>query len=235
MKKTIFIVLFLVSAITALFILPCEGYALYDLGVEKGDWVEYYVTEANNWDFFTEVKTGETLRFDIIGNEVHERMYPNGTVAFIVEDPICDVSLNGEIIQENVTLNEMLFYPKGEAHWSSLERIEEQWMEMAPVYGMDYSSNISIMGDRVVFISSFEGVMDAGFKAVVDVETGIAVTFERYLFTGEEWEFSLDLKATNVGGLIDPWYITYRYPILASIVGVIVVKLLYTSVFRKNA
>lgn len=92
----------------------CMGYPMYALGVKEGDWVEYDVLEAENYKFFAEIYSGDKLRFEVVDIEVQERMYPNGTVVFEVEAPVCDVFLNGEHIGNNVTLGEMIFYPKGE-------------------------------------------------------------------------------------------------------------------------
>ena len=203
--------------------IPCLGYSLYNLGIEEGDWVEYYVAEADNWEFFTEIKPGDVLRFNVVGTEVNERMYFNGTIAFEVEDAVCDVLLNGEPIQENVTLREMLLYPKGEEHWRDLMPLEENWMETAPSYGIDYSSNITIGTDDVLFSSRFEGGLNAGFKIILHKGTGVTTEFERYLLTGDDdWEYRLEIRDTNVPGIIDPWYVSYWYLIPLSITGGII-------------
>ena len=97
--SVIFAVL-IVSAMAAV----CVGYSVYDLGVKEGDWIEYDVVEAENYKFFVEVHSGDRLRFEVTGITVQERMYPNGTVAFEVEAPVCEIFLNGEHIRSNVTL-----------------------------------------------------------------------------------------------------------------------------------
>jgi hypothetical protein len=221
MKKTrwILIPLFLIVLLPQLTPI-CSGILQYNLAVQDGDWVEYTVTEAENWEFFTKITPGDLLRFNIVGSQIHERMYPNTTVAFEVEDAVCDVYLNGELIQENVTLSEMLFYPNGEPHWVALEKIEESWMETAPLYGVDYSSNITIGKDTVLFSSRSGGGITAGFNVEIHKKTGVALEFKRYLITGSnDWMYLLEIKDTNVSGIMTPWYITYWYLILLTVIG----------------
>jgi len=129
----------------------CVRYSVYDLGVKEGDWVEYDVVEAENYKFFTEIHSGDKIRFEVTGIKVQERMYPNGTVAFEVEAPVCDVFLNGECIQRNVELGEMIFLPRGEEHWRSLDKIEEVWKIEAPKYGTKYESNMTFGRDTMFF------------------------------------------------------------------------------------
>ncbi|MEA1943848.1 MAG: hypothetical protein U9N07_00640 [Euryarchaeota archaeon] len=118
-------------------------YPMYELGVKEGDWAEYDVLEAENYEFFTEIHSGDKLRFEVVGIEVQERMYPNGTVVFEVEAPVCEIFLNGEHIGNNVTLGEMIFCPKGEEHWKNLNKIEDVWKIEAPKYGTRYESNMT--------------------------------------------------------------------------------------------
>ena len=200
----------------------CMGYSLYDLGVKEGDWVEYSVAEAENWEFFTEIHPGDRLRFEVVGIKVQERMYPNTTVAFEVEVPVCDVFLNGEY-QGNVTLSEMLFLPKGEEHWRALEKIEENWRKEAPKYGMKYESNITIGRDTVLCSYRMEGAVNAGVKQTVHKDTGVAVEFERYLDAGENsWRYRLVIGDTSVSGVMAPWYVTYWYLIVLPVVAIII-------------
>jgi len=93
MKKHVVLILPLLIAV---FFVPsmtatCMGLSTYELGVEEGDWVEYNVAEVENWEFFTEIHSGDRLRFEVIEINVQEIMYPNTTVAFEVEVPVCDV------------------------------------------------------------------------------------------------------------------------------------------------
>ena len=198
-------------------------YSLYDLGVKEGDWVEYNVVEAENWEFFAEIHSGDRLRFDVIAIKVQERMYPNATVAFEVEVPVCDVFLNDGCIQENVTMSEMLFLPKGEEHWRALEKIEENWRKEAPKYGMKYESNITMSKDTVLFSYRMEGAVNAGVKQTIHKDTGVALEFERYLEVGEDsWEYRLVISDTSVSGVIVPWYVTYWYLIVLPVVAIII-------------
>jgi len=64
--------------------------AAYKLGVEEGDWVEYSVVEAGNWEVFGEIHSGDKLRFKVVGTRTQERMDPYRTVVFEVEAPVCD-------------------------------------------------------------------------------------------------------------------------------------------------
>lgn len=118
--KVILPVLFLVALSVSPITRICIGYSVYSLGVKEGNWVEYNVVEAENYEFFAEIRSGDMLRFEVVGIKTQDRMYPNGTVVFQVEVPVCDVFLNGECTQRNVELSEMLFCPRGEEHWREL-------------------------------------------------------------------------------------------------------------------
>ena len=179
--------------------------------------------EAENYKFFAEIHSGDWIRFEVTGIEVQERMYPNGTVAFEVEAPICDVFLNGEHIKSNVTLSEMILCPKGEEHWRSLDKIEEIWKIEAPKYGTRYESNMTFGQDTVLFSYAMDGAANGGAKQIVHKDTGIAVEFERYSYVGEKRsEYRLEISDTNVSGVLAPWYITYWYLIvLLAVVAVI--------------
>ena len=190
----------------------CMGYPMYELGVKEGDWVEYDVLEAENYEFFAEIHSGDKLRFEVVDIEVQERMYPNGTVVFEVEAPVCDVFLNGEHIGNNVTLGEMIFYPKGEEHWRSLDKIEDVWKIEDPKYGTMHESYMTFGQDTVNFSYRMEGAVNGGTKQIVHKDTGIALDFERYTYARENrTEYHLKICDTNVSGVLDPWYITYWY------------------------
>jgi len=228
MKKHVVLILPLLIAV---FFVPsmtatCMGLSTYELGVEEGDWVEYNVAEVENWEFFTEIHSGDRLRFEVIEINVQEIMYPNTTVAFEVEVPVCDVLLNGEY-QGNVTLREMLVLPKGEGYWRALEKIEENWKIEAPKYGITCESDIAIGKDTVLFSERMVGSVNGGFKQTVHKDSGVAVEFERYLDAGENsWEYRLVIDDTTVSGVVAPWYVTYWYLIVLLAVVVIIIALL---------
>lgn len=206
-RSVIFAVL-IVSSMAAV----CVGYSVYDLGVKEGDWVEYDVVDAENYKFFVEVHSGDRLRFEVTGITVQERMYPNGTVAFEVEAPVCEVFLNGECIQSNVTLSEMILCPRGEEHWRSLDKIVDVWKIEAPKYGSKYESNITFGRGTVNFSYRMEGAVSGGTKQIVHKDTGIALEFGRYSYIGENRsEYRLVISDTNASCVLAPWYITYWY------------------------
>jgi len=216
--SVIFAVLFVSSTATV-----CVSYSLYNLGVKEGDWIEYNVVKAKNYDFFAEIHSGDRLRFKVTGIEVQERMYPNGTVAFEVEAPVCEVFLNGEHIKSNVTLSEMIFCPKGEEHWKDLDKIEEIWKIEAPKYGTKYESNMTFGRDTIVFSYRMEGAANGGTKQIVHKDSGVALEFERYSYVGEKrTEYRLEISDTNVAGVLAPWYITYWYFIALPVVVVVI-------------
>ena len=214
------LVAFIVSSMSTI----CMGYSMYKLGVKVGDWVEYKVVEAENYEFFVKIRSGDKLRFKVLDVKIQEKMYPNGTVAFEVEVPVCDVFLNGESIQRNVTLSEMLILPNGEEHWRDLEKIEEIWKKEAPKYGIIYESNITIGQDTVLFSYRMENAVNGGTKQIIHKDTGVALEFERYFYAGKKKsECRLLISDTSVSGILTPWYITYWYLIALLVVVVIIV------------
>jgi len=197
---------------------------MYDLGIKEGDWVEYNVVGAENWEVFGDIDSGDRLRFEVVGIKVQERMDPNGMVVFEVEAPVCDIFLNGECIQRNVELGEMLFLPKGEEHWRDLEKIEEIWKKEAPKYGTNYDSDITIGRDTVFFSYQMEGAVNGGTKQTVHKDTGVALEFERYSYVGENRsEYRLVISNTNVPGVLAPWYMKYWYFIVLPVVAAIII------------
>ena len=216
----IFIAVFSVSSMATI----CLGYSMYDLGIKEGDWVEYNVMEAENWEVFGDIDSGDRLRFEVVGIKVQERMDPNGMVVFEVEAPVCDIFLNGECIQRNVELGEMLFLPKGEEHWRDLEKIEEIWKKEAPKYETNYDSDITIGRDTVFFSYQMEGAVNGGTKQTVHKDTGVALEFERYSYVGENRsEYRLVISNTNVPGVLAPWYMKYWYFIVLPVVAAIII------------
>jgi len=209
--RSVIFAMLIVSAMAAV----CVGYSAYGLGVKEGDWVEYDVVEAENYKFFVEVHSGDRIRFEVTEIKVQERMYPNGTVAFEVEAPVCEVFLNGECIQSNVTLGEMIFLPKGEEHWRSLDKIEDVWKIEAPKYGSKYESNMTFGRDTVLFSYAMEGAVNGGAKQIIHKDSGIALEFGRYSYVGEKIsKYRLKITDTNVSGVLAPWYVTYWYLIV---------------------
>ena len=77
--KVILPVLFVVLSVSSMNAISV-GHSMYELGVKEGDWVEYDVVEAENYELFVEVHSGHRLRFEVVGIEVKDRMYPNFTV-----------------------------------------------------------------------------------------------------------------------------------------------------------
>jgi len=196
--SVIFVVLIVSSMVTV-----GMGYSVYGLGVKVGDWVEYDVAEAENYKFFAEIHSGDKIRFEVTGIKIQERMYPNGTVAFEIEAPVCDLFLNGECIQRNIELGEMIFLPKGEEHWRSLDKIEEVWKVEAPKYGTKYESNMTFGRDTVLFSYAMEGAVYCGAKQIIHKDTGIALEFERYSYAGEKRSgYRLMISDTNVSGVL---------------------------------
>lgn len=214
----------------------CMGYPMYELGVKEGDWVEYDVLEAENYEFFAEIHSGDKLRFEVVGIEVQEMMYPNGTVVFEVEAPVCEIFLNGEHIRSNVTLSKMIFCPKGEEHWRSLDKIEDVWKIEAPKYGTKYESYMTFGQDTVNFSYWMEGAVNGGTKQTVHKDTGIALEFERYTYARENRTgYHLQICDTNVSGVLDHWYITYWYlVVLLAAVAFLAFAVLLKGWYRKG-
>jgi hypothetical protein len=214
----------------------CMGYPMYELGVKEGDWVEYDVLEAENYEFFAEIHSGDKLRFEVVGIEVQEMMYPNGTVVFEVEAPVCEVFLNGEHIRSNVTLSKMIFCPKGEEHWRSLDKIEDVWKIEAPKYGMSHESYMTFGQDKVFFSYRMVGAVSGGTEQIVHKDTGIAIEFERYTYARENRTgYYLKICDTNVSDVLDPWYITYWYlVVLLAAVAFLAFAVLLKGWYRKG-
>ena len=211
----IFLAVLTVSPMTTI----CMGYSMYDLGVKEGDWVEYKVVEARNWELFqAEIHPDDRIRFEVVVINKMNKMYPNGTVAFEFEVPICDVFLNGECIQRNVEF-QWISFPKGEEHWRDLEKIEETWEKLAPEYGVKYESDITIGQDTVLFSYQMENTVNGGTNITIHRDTGVTLEFERYLDVGEKrTEFLILISDTSVSGILAPWYVTYRYFIVLLVV-----------------
>ena len=95
----------------------------------------------------------------------------------------------------------MIFCPKGEEHWRSLDKIEDVWKIEAPKYGMSYESYITFGQDKVFFSYQMGDAVSGGTKQIVHKDTGIALDFERYTYARENRTgYHLLISDTNVPG-----------------------------------
>lgn len=70
----------------------------YPLIVSPGEWLEYEIVKASNFQLLpgVAVQQGDKVRFEIVGGVVGKRMGLDMTTAVSFETPLYDAYLNGE-------------------------------------------------------------------------------------------------------------------------------------------
>ena len=109
----------------------------YKLYARKGDWAEYVVLTARGLVMLSQhmLDRGDKLRLVLTGTNTTPVRMPNGSVAFYMEQPLCDIYLNGEkvaertsMVQEGRLVLPMLpFTPAEDAFWADLRNVIAAW------------------------------------------------------------------------------------------------------------
>ena len=109
----------------------------YKLYARKGDWAEYIVLTARGFVVLSQhmLDRGDKLRFVLTGTNTTPVHMPDGSVAFYMEQPLCDIYLNGEkvaertsMMQEGLLVLPMLpFTPAEDAFWADLRDVIAAW------------------------------------------------------------------------------------------------------------
>jgi len=102
---------------------PDEGEKVYPLAIGPGEWLEYEIVSASNFQLLPSVavQPGDRVRFEVVGSGTSKKMGLDMTTAVSFETPLCDVYLNGEKVGEQVgeegTIAINVVYPVEEAFW----------------------------------------------------------------------------------------------------------------------
>lgn len=176
---------------TQTFDVPAEGEMVYPLAVEPGEWLEYEVVSANNFQLLpgTAVQPGDRIRFEIVGSGTGKKMGLYMTTGLSFEVPLCDVYVNGEEVGEQVgeegTIAINVVYPVEEAFWRDYQAVEDNWNETTAAQGLPYHGEIRLESDVVVIEFGYTEsavVQVQGREGPVDVpiERGVtSITVDR--------------------------------------------------------
>ena len=176
---------------------PAEGEMVYPLAVEPGEWLEYEIVSASNFQLLPSVavQPGDKVRFEIVGSGTSKKMGLDMTTAVSFETPLCDVYLNGEKVGEQVgeegTIAINVVYPVEEAFWRDYQAVEDNWNQTTAAQGLPYHGEIRLESDVVVIefgytesavvqVQGREGPVDVPIErgviqATVDRETGVVL------------------------------------------------------------
>jgi len=177
--------------------LPDEGEKVYPLAVGPGEWLEYEVVSASNFQPLPgiAVQQGDRVRFEVVGSGTAKKMGLDMTTAVSFETPLCDVYVNGEKVGEQVgeegTIAINVVYPVEEAFWRDYQAVEANWNETTAAQGLPYHGEIRLESDVVVIefgytesavvqVQGREGPVDVPIergvtRATVDRETGVVL------------------------------------------------------------
>ena len=200
---------------------PAEGEMVYPLAVEPGEWLEYEIVSASNFQLLPSVavQPGNRVRFEIVGSGTGKKMGLDMTTAVSFETPLCDVYLNGEKVGEQVgeegTIAINVVYPVEEAFWRDYQAVEANWNQTTAAQGLPYHGEIGVESDVVVIefgytesavvqVQGREGPIDVPIergvtRATVDRETGVVLEQTRDA-SGSQASYHIVLVDSSVTG-----------------------------------
>lgn len=180
--------------------LPAEGEKVYPLAVGPGEWLEYEVVSASNFQLLpgTAVQPGDKVRFEIVGSGTAKKMGLDMTTAVSFETPLCDVYVNGEKAGEQVgeegtiTLFPIV-YPVEESFWQDYQAVEANWNETTAAEGLLYHGEIGVESDvvtvefgyaepAVIQVQGREGPVDVPIErgvTTITVDRGTGIVLEQ--------------------------------------------------------
>lgn len=84
--------------------IPAEGEKVYPLAVGPGEWLEYEIASASNFQLLPgiAIQQGDRVRFETVGIGTGKKMGLDMTTTVSFETPLCDVYVNGEQVGERV-------------------------------------------------------------------------------------------------------------------------------------
>ena len=135
---------------------PDEGEKVYPLAIGPGEWLEYEIVSASNFQLLPNVavQPGDRVRFEVVGSGTSKKMGLDMTTAVSFETPLCDVYLNGEKVGEQVgeegTIAINVVYPVEEAFWRDYQAVEDNWNQTTAAQGLPYHGEIRFESDVVV-------------------------------------------------------------------------------------
>ena len=174
-----------------------EGEKVYPLTVRPGECLEYEVLGASNFQLLPgkTVRSGDRIRFEIVGSGAGKKMGLDMTTAVSFETPLCDVYLNGEKVGEQVgeegTIAINVVYPVEEAFWRDYQAVEDNWNQTTAAQGLLYHGEIRLESNvvavefgyteqAVVQVQGKNGPVDVPIErgvtnVTVDRETGVVL------------------------------------------------------------
>ncbi len=177
--------------------LAAEGEIPYALALEPGDWLEYEVVDASNFQLLpgATLQPGDKVRFEIVDRGTGAKMGLDMTTTVSFETPLCDVYVNGERVGEQVgdvgSMAVNVVYPVAAEFWQDYARVEANWNEMTAAQGLPYHGEIRVEGNRVriefgytepavVEVRSSKGAVEVPIErgvtnATVDRGTGVVL------------------------------------------------------------
>ncbi len=168
-----------------------KGERIYSLAVSEGEWLEYEVVSAHNFQLLpgVTVQQGDRVRFEVVGSGTGKKMGLDMTTAVSFKVPLCDVYVNGEKVGEQAgeagTISINVIYPVEEMFWQDYQAVEDNWNETTRTQELPYYGEILVESDRVHVEFGYTEpavIQVAGNDGPVDVpiERGVTnITVER--------------------------------------------------------
>lgn|GEM_PF-1877770 len=162
-----------------------EGEKVYPLVVDHGEWLEYEIVSANNFQLLpgVAVQQGDKVKFETVDSGTGKKMGLDMTTAVSFEVPLCDVYLNGEKVGERVgevgTITVNVIFPVEGAFWQDYQAVEDNWNETTAAADLPYHGEIHVEGNRVLVVFGYteSAVVQAqGRDGPVDVPIERGVT-----------------------------------------------------------
>jgi len=202
--------------------LPAEGEKVYSLAVDPGEWLEYEIISASNYQLLPgiAVQQGDRVRFEIVGSGTGKKMGLDMTTAVSFETPLCDVYVNEEKVGEQVgevgTIAINVVYPVAVEFWQDYQAVEANWNETTAAQGLPYHGEIQVESDvvtvecgytepAVVQIQGRDGPVDVPIErgmisVTVDRDTGVVLEQTRDA-SGSQASYHIVLVDNSVMGV----------------------------------
>lgn len=195
----------------------------HKLYVKEDDWAEYVVLTARGLTMFFQhmLGKGDKLRFVLVDANTTPVHMPDGSLAFYMEQPLCDIYLNGEKIAESVSTTQIgvlvlplsPFVPAGDAFWADLRDLIAAWNKTlreednctVDVCRLEETEDEIRIAMGIVNTTGglFPAISSYRYNCTYDKQTGVLKTGYYHvriwaLFTFLEAELGLKLTATNI-------------------------------------
>ncbi len=214
--KELSVVLLISTLLVAASLSAIRAGGIYRLAVKPGARASYIVIEALNVKVGgIQLNAGDRIDYVVTGKTTLDMRYYNGSVAFTIEIPLCDVKINGRTVMKNDTPQKLGLYmpygPVGREYWEAQKMLLEDLRRGYEQSGKMLRYEIKYEEDVVSLSATLSGIgNEVEEHMVINVETGLLLKFEQTVrspegdiirvFKGMLYETPETQEEQNAGG-----------------------------------